>query len=534
MRLSFFGAAHEVTGSCHYLNAAGKNILVDYGMEQGGNVYENAELPIPFSDVDYIFITHAHIDHTGLLPLIYAKGFKGQIFATQATCDLCNIMLKDSAHIQEMEAEWKNRKARRAGNPEVQALYTVNDAEGVLKHFVPCHYGDILTICDGLKVRFTDVGHLLGSASIEVWIDEDGVQKKIVFSGDIGNKNKPLIKDPQYTDEADYVVMECTYGDRSHDRTHEHIEEFAKIIQRTLDRHGNVVIPAFAVGRTQEILYFIRKIKEEGVYFNSHIDGRKIFMGPEESMQIQSNLASTIAMAFDECPSSVAERRYVQNSVDRTARWLQRCKNKMQELNQREDTINKHQLLFGINQGAIYEDIRIDHAKRISEMDLDGYAVGGLAVGESHEEMYHILDEVVPYLPKDKPTYLMGVGTPANILEGVERGIDFFDCVYPSRNGRHGHVYTNHGKMNLFNQKYELDPRPIEEGCQCPACRHYSRAYIRHLLKAKEMLGMRLCVLHNLYFYNNMMTEIRTALDEGSFASYKRAKLAGFEEYDKK
>ena len=251
-------------------------------------------------------------------------------------------------------------------------------------------------------------------------------------------------------------------------------------------------------------------------------------------MQIQSNLASTIAMAFDECPSSFAERRYVQNSVDRTARWLQRCKNKMQELNQREDTINKHQLLFGINQGAIYEDIRIDHAKRISEMDLDGYAVGGLAVGESHEEMYHILDEVVPYLPKDKPTYLMGVGTPANILEGVERGIDFFDCVYPSRNGRHGHVYTNHGKMNLFNQKYELDPRPIEEGCQCPACRHYSRAYIRHLLKAKEMLGMRLCVLHNLYFYNNMMTEIRTALDEGSFASYKRAKLAGFEEYDKK
>lgn len=251
-------------------------------------------------------------------------------------------------------------------------------------------------------------------------------------------------------------------------------------------------------------------------------------------MQIQSNLASTIAMAFDECPSSVADRRYVQNSVDRTARWLQRCKDKMQELNQREDTINKHQLLFGINQGAIYEDIRIDHAKRISEMDLDGYAVGGLAVGETHEEMYHILDEVVPHLPKEKPTYLMGVGTPANILEGVERGVDFFDCVYPSRNGRHGHVYTNHGKMNLFNQKYELDPRPIEEGCQCPACRHYSRAYIRHLLKAKEMLGMRLCVLHNLYFYNNMMTEIRNALDEGNFASYKRAKLAGFEEYDKK
>lgn len=247
-------------------------------------------------------------------------------------------------------------------------------------------------------------------------------------------------------------------------------------------------------------------------------------------MQIQSNLASTIAMAFDECPSSVAERRYVQNSVDRTARWLQRCKNKMQELNQREDTINKHQLLFGINQGAIYEDIRIDHAKRISEMDLDGYAVGGLAVGESHEEMYHILDEVVPYLPKDKPTYLMGVGTPANILEGVERGIDFFDCVYPSRNGRHGHVYTKYGKLNLFNAKYELDQKPIEEGCQCPACRHYSRGYIRHLLKAKEMLGMRLCVLHNLYFYNHLMEEIRTAIEEGRYKEFKKAKLEGMEQ----
>ena len=251
MKLTFIGADHEVTGSCHYLNAAGKNILIDYGMEQGGNVYENADLPIPFSDVDYIFITHAHIDHTGLLPLIYAKGFKGQIFATQATCDLCNIMLKDSAHIQEMEAEWKNRKARRAGNPEVQALYTVNDAEGVLKHFVPCHYGDILTICEGIEVRFTDVGHLLGSASIEIWIDEDGVKKKIVFSGDIGNKNKPLIKDPQYTDEADYVVMESTYGDRSHGPRVSYEEELAKVIQRTFDRGGNVVIPSFAVGRTQ-------------------------------------------------------------------------------------------------------------------------------------------------------------------------------------------------------------------------------------------------------------------------------------------
>ena len=271
----------------------------------------------------------------------------------------------------------------------------------------------------------------------------------------------------------------------------------------------------------------LRKIREEGVYFNSHVDGRKIFMGPEESMQIQSNLASTIAMAFDECPSSVAERTYVQNSVDRTYRWLVRCKDEMRRLNSLEDTINKEQMLFGINQGAIFPDIRIDHAKRIRELDLDGYAVGGLAVGESHEEMYYILDEVVPYLPQDKPTYLMGVGTPANILEGVERGIDFFDCVYPSRNGRHGHVYTNHGKMNLFNAKYELDTRPIEEGCQCPACRHYSRAYIRHLLKAKEMLGMRLCVLHNLYFYNNMMEEIRNALDEGDFASYKKQKLDG-------
>ena len=269
----------------------------------------------------------------------------------------------------------------------------------------------------------------------------------------------------------------------------------------------------------------LRKIKEEGVYFNSHIDGRKIFMGPEESMRIQSNLASTIAMAFDECPPSKADRTYVENSVARTTRWLERCKIEMQRLNAQEDTINRNQMLFGINQGAVYADIRIDHAKRISEMDLDGYAVGGLAVGESHEEMYYILEETVPYLPKDKPTYLMGVGTPANILEGVERGIDFFDCVYPSRNGRHGHLYTNQGKINLFNAKYELDSRPIEEGCGCPACQRYSRAYIRHLLKAKEMLGLRLCVLHNLYFYNTMMTEIRDALDAGAFAAYKKRKL---------
>ena len=273
----------------------------------------------------------------------------------------------------------------------------------------------------------------------------------------------------------------------------------------------------------------LRKIKEEGVTFNSHIDGHRIFMGPEESMQIQSNLASTIAMAFDECAPSKADRRYVKESVERTTRWLERCRQEMKRLNSLEDTLNPDQLLFGINQGAVYEDIRIDHAKRISEMELDGYAVGGLAVGETHEEMYHILDEVVPYLPQDKPTYLMGVGTPANILEGVERGVDFFDCVYPTRNGRHGHLYTNHGKINLFNAQYELDDRPIEEGCGCPACQRYSRAYIRHLLKAKEMLGLRLCVLHNLYFYNTMMTEIREALEQGRFAAYKRRKLDGMQ-----
>lgn len=269
----------------------------------------------------------------------------------------------------------------------------------------------------------------------------------------------------------------------------------------------------------------LRKIKEEGVHFHSHIDGRKIFMGPEQSMQIQSNLASTIAMAFDECPSSVADRRYMENSVARTTRWLKRCKDEMERLNSLPDTINKQQLLFGINQGGVYEDIRVEHAKQIVKLDLPGYAVGGLAVGESHEEMYRILDAVVPVLPENKPTYLMGVGTPANILEAVDRGVDFFDCVYPSRNGRHGHVYTNHGKLNLFNAKFELDNRPIEEGCQCPACRSYSRAYIRHLLKAKEMLGMRLCVLHNLYFYNTMMEEIRDAIDAGEYQEYKKRKL---------
>ncbi len=273
----------------------------------------------------------------------------------------------------------------------------------------------------------------------------------------------------------------------------------------------------------------LRKIREEGVYFQSHIDGHKIFMGPEESMQIQSNLASTIAMAFDECPSSTLDRDYIERSVDRTARWLRRCKAEMERLNALPDTINPHQMLFGINQGGVFEDIRIRHAQEIAELDLDGYAVGGLAVGESHEEMYRILDAVVPYLPVNKPTYLMGVGTPANILEAVDRGVDFFDCVYPTRNGRHGHVYTNQGKMNLFNAKYELDTRPIEEGCQCPVCRRYSRAYIRHLLKAREMLGMRLCVLHNLYFYNTMMAEIREAIEAGNYQEYKKRKLEGMQ-----
>ena len=275
----------------------------------------------------------------------------------------------------------------------------------------------------------------------------------------------------------------------------------------------------------------LRKIKEEGVYFNSHIDGRKIFMGPEESMQIQSNLASTIAMAFDECPPHPATREYMQNSVDRTTRWLKRCKTEMSRLNTLEDTINQKQMLFGINQGGTFEDIRIEHAKRISELDLDGYALGGLAVGESHEEMYRILDETVPYLPQNKPTYLMGVGTPANILEAVERGVDFFDCVYPSRNGRHGHVYTRWGKMNLFNAKYETDSEPIEEGCQCPTCRNYSRAYVRHLLKAKEMLGMRLCVLHNLYFYNHLMEDIRCAIEEERYSTFKRERIDDLKTY---
>ena len=274
----------------------------------------------------------------------------------------------------------------------------------------------------------------------------------------------------------------------------------------------------------------MRRIHEEGVYFHSHIDGHPLFMGPEESMRIQSHIGSTIAMAFDECPSSRADHEYVQQSVDRTTRWLERCSREMTRLNGLEGTVNPSQMLFGINQGAIFDDIRIEHAKRISQMDLDGYAVGGLAVGETHEQMYHVLETTIPYLPQDKPTYLMGVGTPANILEAVERGVDFFDCVYPSRNGRHGHLYTGKGKINLMNAKYELDERPIEEGCQCPVCRRYSRSYVRHLLKAGEMLGMRLCVMHNLYFYNSLMAEIRDALDRGEFAAYKRQKLDAMQE----
>ena len=261
----------------------------------------------------------------------------------------------------------------------------------------------------------------------------------------------------------------------------------------------------------------MRKIKEEGVTFQSHIDGRRIFMGPEESIRIQSNLGSTIAMAFDECPSSKADRDYVKQSVERTTRWLVRCRDELERLRALPDTINKEQLLFGINQGAVYDDIRTEHADIISAMDLDGYAIGGLAVGETHEEMYHILDITVPRLPRNKPVYLMGVGTPVNNIEAVIRGVDFFDCVYPSRNGRHGHAYTHKGKLNLKNQAYEEDLRPIEEGCNCPCCRSYSRAYVHHLLKAKEMLAMRLLVLHNLYFYNHLMEEIRAAIEEGNY-----------------
>ena len=264
----------------------------------------------------------------------------------------------------------------------------------------------------------------------------------------------------------------------------------------------------------------LRRIKEEGVYFASHIDGKRIFMGPEESMQIQSNLASTIAMAFDECVENPAEYNYVRQSCDRTTRWLKRCKDELYRLSQLEETINPQQMLFAINQGSTYADLRIRHMEQIRELDTDGYAIGGLAVGEETEEMYRIIETVEPYMPKDKPRYLMGVGTPVNILEGVHRGVDFFDCVMPSRNARHGNLFTWNGKMNVLNEKYINDPRPIDENCGCPACRHHSRAYIRHLIKAKEALGMRLAVLHNLYFYNDLTQKIRDALDGDYFESF--------------
>jgi len=267
----------------------------------------------------------------------------------------------------------------------------------------------------------------------------------------------------------------------------------------------------------------LRKIKEEGVYFSSHIDGRKIFMGPEESMQIQSNLGSTIAMAFDECVENPSPHDYVSASANRTVRWLERCINEMKRLNSLDDTVNKKQMLFGINQGGTYKDIRIENMKKIAQLDCDGFAIGGLAVGEPTETMYEIIEAVEPYMPKDKPRYLMGVGTPANILEGVERGVDFFDCVMPSRNARHGTLFTSQGIININNQKYETDDSPIDPHCDCHTCRNHSRAYLRHLLKANEMLGMRLAVIHNLYFYNNMMEEIRNALDNGTFKQYKNS-----------
>ena len=314
---------------------------------------------------------------------------------------------------------------------------------------------------------------------------------------------------------------------------HLHVRTGDKIIKQMGGLHKFMVWDRPILTDSGGFLVFslagLRKIKEEGVYFQSHIDGRRIFMGPEESMQIQSNLGSTIAMAFDECAPYPSTREYMEASVARTTRWLQRCKNEMARLNSLEDTVNKHQMLFGINQGGTFNDIRIEHAKRIAEFDLDGYALGGLAVGESHEAMYEVISETVPYLPENKPVYLMGVGTPANILEAVERGVDFFDCVYPTRNGRHGHAYTNFGKINLLNARFETDDRPIEEGCGCPACRRYGRSYIRHLLKAKEMLGLRLMVLHNLYFYNHLMEEIRAAIEAGNYSEFKKAKLASFE-----
>jgi queuine tRNA-ribosyltransferase len=370
-------------------------------------------------------------------------------------------------------------------------------------------------------------------------ITTDGKAKRGVFSTPHGDIQTPVfmnvgtaaaIKGAVATSDLEEInteVMLCnTY--------HLHVRPGDEIVKKLggLHRFTNWKKPILTDSGGFQVysLAKLRNIKEEGVTFNSHIDGRKIFMGPEESMTIQSNLASTIAMAFDECPPAKAERSYIEKSVERTYRWLIRCRDKINELNNMEDTINKEQFLFGINQGGVIDDIRIDHAKRISELDLPGYAVGGLAVGESHEEMYHILDVTVPHLPQNKPTYLMGVGTPANILEAVDRGIDFFDCVYPSRNGRHGQVYTNRGKLNIKNKKYELDDSPIAEDCGCPVCKRYTRAYIRHLMKADEMLGLRFCVLHNLWFYNNMMREIREAIEEHRFTEYKKMRLQGFEE----
>ncbi len=277
MKITFLGADHEVTGSCHYLNACEKNVLIDCGMEQGNDVYENQELPIPAADVDYVFLTHAHIDHSGLIPLLYANGFRGRVYTTKATMDLCDIMLKDSAHIQEFEAEWRNRKARRSNGTlkEFVPLYDIEVAVNVMKQFVPCAYNEIINVCDGIRIRFIDAGHLLGSASIEVWLEENGEARKIVFSGDIGNVNKPIIKDPNYIEEADYVVMESTYGSRRHGGTPDYVGELARVFERTFARGGNVVIPSFAVGRTQELLYFIRKIKEENLvsrHFDVYLD----------------------------------------------------------------------------------------------------------------------------------------------------------------------------------------------------------------------------------------------------------------------
>ena len=298
MKLMFIGADHEVTGSCHYLEAAGLKILVDCGMKQGVDYFENAELPVSYSEINYVLLTHAHIDHAGMLPFIYARGFRGEIITTEATADLCNIMLKDSAHIQESEAEWKNRKARRAGRQEEVPLYEMNDAVGVLKQFSPCNYDEIIKLEEGLTIRFTDVGHLLGSASIEVWITENDISKKIVFSGDIGNKNKPLIRDPQYIQNADYVVMECTYGDRLHGRIPDHVSILADIVQRTLDRGGNVVIPAFAVGRTQELLYMFRIIKAEHMV-KGH-DGFEVYVDSPLAVEATNVFKDNLADCYDE------------------------------------------------------------------------------------------------------------------------------------------------------------------------------------------------------------------------------------------